>query len=89
MNTGIQDGISLANALFRAMQGRDDSVLDEWQKERLRAAHSVLGLADRMTKVATISSPALQALRNTVVELLGQIPFATHLAAEKLAELNN
>ena len=89
MNTGIQDGISLANALFRTMQGGDEAVLDEWQKERLRVAHSVVGLADRMTKVATISSPALKALRNTAVELLGHIPFATHLAAEKLAELSN
>ena len=89
MNTGIQDGISLANALFRTMQGGDEAVLDEWQKERLRVAHSVVGLADRMTKVATISSPALKVLRNTAVELLGHIPFATHLAAEKLAELNN
>jgi len=89
MNTGIQDGISLANALFRTMQGGGEAVLDQWQKERLRVAHSVVGLADRMTKVATISSPALKVLRNTAVELLGHIPFATHLVAEKLSELNN
>jgi len=89
MNTGIQDAISLANALSQTIQNGDEAALDHWQKERRRVAHSVVGLADRMTKVATISSPALQMVRNTAVELLGHIPFATHFAAEKFAELSN
>jgi 2-polyprenyl-6-methoxyphenol hydroxylase-like FAD-dependent oxidoreductase len=89
MNTGIQDAISLAHALCHAMKNGDDDPLNKWQKERLKVAHSVVELTDRMTRVATISSPALKALRNTAVELIGHIPFATHMAAEKLAELNN
>ena len=52
-------------------------------------AHSVVDLTDRMTKVATLSSPVLKAVRNTAVELIGHIPFATHAAAEKLSELAN
>ncbi len=88
MNTGIQDAISLANALHQTMQSGDDAPLDRWQKERLKVAHSVVEFTDRMTRVATISSPALKALRNTAVELIGHLPFATHIAAEKLAELN-
>ena len=50
-------------------------------------AHSVVSLTDRMTKVATVQSPILKTLRNTAVELIGNIPFATHAAAEILSEL--
>ena len=71
------------------MQNGDDAALNKWQQERLTVAHSVVDLTDRMTRVATISSPALKALRNAAVELIGHLPFATHMAAEKLAELNS
>jgi 2-polyprenyl-6-methoxyphenol hydroxylase-like FAD-dependent oxidoreductase len=89
MNTGIQDAISLAHALQQTLQSGDDAALTKWQKERLKVAHSVVDLTDRLTKIATISSPALKVLRNTAVELIGNIPFATHAAAETLAELRN
>ena len=88
MNTGIQDAVSLANVLHQTIQKGDDALVSNWQKERLKVAHSVVELTDRMTRVATISSPALKRLRNTAVELIGHLPFATHIAAEKLAELN-
>ncbi len=87
MNTGIQDAVSLAGALHQALSNDDDAALDRWQRGRLRVAHSVVDLTHRMTKVATISSPILKVVRNTAVELLGNIPFATRAAAEKLAEL--
>jgi 2-polyprenyl-6-methoxyphenol hydroxylase-like FAD-dependent oxidoreductase len=89
MNTGIQDAVSLAKALHKTIESGDDAPLNTWQKGRLKVAHSVVNLTDRMTRVATVSSPTLKLLRNTAVELIGSIPFATHLAAEKLAELNN
>jgi 2-polyprenyl-6-methoxyphenol hydroxylase-like FAD-dependent oxidoreductase len=89
MNTGIQDGVSLASALNRALREGDDTILNEWQEERLRIAHSVVDLTDRMTRVATISSPLLKRLRNMAVEVIGNIPFAEHLMAEKLSELTN
>ena len=87
MNTGIQDSVSLARALHQTLQSGDDKVLGKWQKERLSVAHSVVELTDRMTKVATITSPVLKSVRNSAVELIGNIPFATHALAEKLAEL--
>jgi 2-polyprenyl-6-methoxyphenol hydroxylase-like FAD-dependent oxidoreductase len=87
MNTGIQDAVSLANALQQALRSREDAALNTWQTERLKVAHSVVDLTDRLTKVATISSPVLKVLRNTAVELIGNIPFATRAAAERLAEL--
>ena len=89
MNTGIQDAISLAGALSDTLHSGDDANLNRWQEKRLKIAHSVVDLTDRMTKVATISSPILRALRNTAVELIGNMPFARHAMAEKLAELSN
>lgn len=89
MNTGIQDAVSLAYALHQTLQDADDSALDQWQESRLRIAHSVVKLTDRLTKVATISSPVFKRLRNMAVELMGSIPFAQHAAAERLAELAN
>jgi 2-polyprenyl-6-methoxyphenol hydroxylase-like FAD-dependent oxidoreductase len=87
MNVGIQDAVSLANALHQTLRSADDAALDKWQEDRLKIAHSVVDMTDRLTKVATLSSPALKALRNTIVEVIGHIPFATHAAAERLSEL--
>jgi 2-polyprenyl-6-methoxyphenol hydroxylase-like FAD-dependent oxidoreductase len=84
MNTGIQDAISLANAL----RNGTEEALDAWEKSRLEIAHSVVSLTDTMTKVATASSPALKLLRNTAASILGHLPFAQHAIARKLAELD-
>jgi 2-polyprenyl-6-methoxyphenol hydroxylase-like FAD-dependent oxidoreductase len=89
MNTGIQEAVSLANALHQTLRDGDDTALDKWQEARLKIVHSVVTMTDRLTKMATISSPVLQRLRNTAVELIGSIPAAQHAAAEKLAELSN
>ncbi len=88
MNTGIQDAVSLASALHQTLHSGDDKVLGKWQKERLSVAHSVVELTDRMTKMATITSPVLKSVRNAAIELIGNIPFATHALAGKLAELS-
>jgi 2-polyprenyl-6-methoxyphenol hydroxylase-like FAD-dependent oxidoreductase len=89
MNTGIQDAVSLAHALHQTLESGDDAALDKWRNERLKVAHSVVDMTDRLAKLATLSSPVLKAVRNTAVELIGHIPFATHAAAEKLSELAN
>ncbi len=85
MNTGIQDVVSLASALHQTLQTRDEAALDKWQDSRLKIAHSVVDLTDRMTRVATLSSPILKAVRNTAVELIGNIPFVQHAMAERLS----
>ncbi len=38
--------------------------------------------------MATLSSPALKALRNAAIGIVGHLPFAQHALAEKLAELD-
>lgn len=89
MNTGIQEAISLANALHSTLQSGNDDALNAWQKKRLEIDRSVVNFTDRMTKVATFSSPALKALRNATFGIVGHIPFAQRAFAEKLAELQN
>jgi 2-polyprenyl-6-methoxyphenol hydroxylase-like FAD-dependent oxidoreductase len=89
MNTGIQDAISLAGALNRTLRDGDDAILDKWQKERLKIVHSVVDMTDRLTRIATISSPIFKRFRNTAIELIGNIPFAQHAMAEKLSELRH
>lgn len=83
MNTGIQDAVSLAAALFDGSEG----ALAEWEKERLGVARSVVKFTDRMTRAATASSPLVKRLRDMAIEIVGHIPAARQALAENLAEL--
>jgi 2-polyprenyl-6-methoxyphenol hydroxylase-like FAD-dependent oxidoreductase len=89
MNTGIQDAIALAGALKETLELGNDAALNSWQEKRLEIAHSVVTMTDRMTKMATASSYGVKVLRNAVLSIVGQIPFAQHALAEKLSELEN
>jgi 2-polyprenyl-6-methoxyphenol hydroxylase-like FAD-dependent oxidoreductase len=89
MNTGIQDAITLAGALQKTLQQGNDAALNAWQEKRLEIAHSVVTMTDRMTKMATASSYGVKLLRNAVLSIVGQIPFAQHALAERLSELEN
>jgi 2-polyprenyl-6-methoxyphenol hydroxylase-like FAD-dependent oxidoreductase len=89
MNTGIQDAIALAAALQETLQQGNDAALNSWQEKRLGIAHSVVRMTDRMTKMATASSYGAKLLRNAVLSIVGQIPFAQQALAEKLSELDN
>lgn len=89
MNTGIQDAISLAAVLKETILDGNDEALNVWKEKRHEIAESVLKLTDRMTKVATLSSPGMQLLRNAMVFIIGHIPYAQHALAEQLSELNN
>ncbi len=89
MNTGIQDAIALAAALQETFQLGNDGPLNSWQEKRLEIAHSVVTMTDRMTKMATASSYGVKLLRNAVLSIVGQIPFAQHALAERLSELEN
>ena len=81
MNTGIQDGYALGNAILTG-------TLDDYEASRRPIAKRVVALTDRMTKVATTRNPVLRGVRNVVLPVLGHLaPFRTKLATE-LAELN-
>jgi 2-polyprenyl-6-methoxyphenol hydroxylase-like FAD-dependent oxidoreductase len=89
MNTGIQDAIALAAALRSTLQNGNDQALNDWHEKRLEIARAVVNLTDRMTKIATVSSPALKAMRNAAIGIIGHLPFARHAVAETLSELDN
>ncbi|MFL6135897.1 MAG: FAD-dependent oxidoreductase [Nocardioidaceae bacterium] len=81
MNTGIQDGYALGQAIA-------NGTLDDYQEKRRPVAERVVAFTDRMTRIATTRQPAARSARNTVLALLGRVPaFRTRLATE-LAELN-
>jgi 2-polyprenyl-6-methoxyphenol hydroxylase-like FAD-dependent oxidoreductase len=87
MNTGIQDSISLAEALASTLQDGDDARLDAWAAQR-HMASDVVTLTDRMTRVATMKSPTGQALRNIAVAFAGHLPPVRAAVARTLAELD-
>ncbi len=89
MNTGIQDGISLAEALQTVLTVDDLTPLVEWQNNRRKIAHGVVKITDRMTRMATISSPILKQFRNGLIAVIGHLPLAQRALAETLSELNN
>jgi 2-polyprenyl-6-methoxyphenol hydroxylase-like FAD-dependent oxidoreductase len=88
MNTGIQDSVSLAEALADTLKDGDDSRLDTWAAKRHEVAASVVVLTDRMTRVATMQSRTAQALRNIAVAFVGHLPPVRAVLARTLAELD-
>jgi 2-polyprenyl-6-methoxyphenol hydroxylase-like FAD-dependent oxidoreductase len=89
MNTGIQDAMSLADVLTEVLSGTDETELDTWAAARHHVATDVVALTDRMTRIATLGSPATRSLRNAAIRAAGHLPFLTHALARKLAELDS
>lgn len=75
MNTGLVDAVLLGEALVRVVRdGERDALLDAYAAARRPAAAKVLGLAGKLTRVATIRSAWGRTLRNLVLRLLNHIP---------------
>jgi 2-polyprenyl-6-methoxyphenol hydroxylase-like FAD-dependent oxidoreductase len=88
MNTGIQDSISLAEALTDTLQDGQETRLNDWAARRHKVASDVVTLTDRMTRVATLKSPSGQVLRNMAVAFAGRFPPVRAAMAKTLSELN-
>jgi len=86
MNTGIQDAIALAEALATALNGGNDELLNSYGAVRRPIARQVVALADRLTRLATVSRQ-LRPLRNTLLRLLAFIPSFRHRLAWRLSGL--
>src|SRR5215471_13989495 len=74
MNTGIQDSVSLAQALASTLRDGDDGRLDAWARERHKVAAHVVALTDRITRIATMKSGPGQTLRNLAIGAAGHLP---------------
>ena len=88
MNTGIQDSVSLAEVLTATLQDGDETRLDAWATKRHRIARDVVAMTHRMTRVATMTSPTGQTLRNIAVAFAGHLPPVRSALARTLAELD-
>jgi len=76
MNAGLVDAIVLGEALTRVVRdGAPDSVLDDYAATRRPAAELVLGLAARLTRIATLRSRAARRIRNAVLRILDRMPW--------------
>lgn len=87
MNTGIQDAVSLADPLLHAMNG-DRTPLLAWADARQKVARSVVRLTDRMTRLATLRSPAACIVRNGILNTIRRIPKARNAIARRIAGLD-
>ena len=91
MNTGIQDSISLAQALTATLRDGDDGRgrMPGPQRTTRIARGPVVAMTDRMTRAAaTMKSPTAQALRNIAVAFAGHLPPVRAALARTLAELD-
>ena len=81
MNTGLVDAVVLAEALIADLQHGDQAALDRYAEVRRPAAHEVLQLASRLTRMATTRSAFMRQLRNFVLRVLNRAePFKQRLA---------
>ena len=84
MNTGLVDAVVLGQALTAVVRdGAAPSTLNRYAELRRPAAAEVLALASRLTRIATVRSPAGRWLRNRVLRLLDRITrFKSRLALQ-------
>ncbi|RBO92698.1 FAD-dependent oxidoreductase [Nocardia puris] len=86
MNLGIEDAITLGDNLSRVLGGADDQLLDAHATARRAVAEQVVGLASRLTKLATASAGKRPA-RNLLVSLAGRLPVFRRKLARQLSGL--
>lgn len=85
MNLGLRDAIALSAALASAIATGREEPLETFSRDRRLAALRVLTMTDRLTKVATLSSPVARWLRNRLITLLARSSAIRGLAASTLA----
>jgi 2-polyprenyl-6-methoxyphenol hydroxylase-like FAD-dependent oxidoreductase len=89
MNTGIQDAANLAWKLALVVRGRaPGSLLDSYERERRPVAKGVVSTTDRLTRLATVRSPLLRRLRNTLIPIAGRAGRLPGRLAKNLSELD-
>jgi len=85
MNTGILDAMCLADSLVAALAGSEDA-LDLYAARRRPLAREVVGLADRLTRLATVR-PGLRGARNLLLAAAASLPSLRERLAWRLSGL--
>jgi 2-polyprenyl-6-methoxyphenol hydroxylase-like FAD-dependent oxidoreductase len=86
MNLGIQDGIALAGALATALAGAGEHALQAYEAQRRPIAHEVIGMADRLTRLATVPR-IMRPVRNFLLRTIARAPALRRRLAWRLAGL--
>lgn len=66
---------------------RDEAAIDLYEALRQPAAAQVIGIADRLTTMATVRSSFKRLLRNALLRLVGSLPFLKLRLAMSLSGL--
>jgi 2-polyprenyl-6-methoxyphenol hydroxylase-like FAD-dependent oxidoreductase len=75
MNTGLVDAVVLGKTLAEVISGRRNAVfLDQYERLRRPAAVQVLGLAGRLTNMATLKNAPSRQIRNAVLRTITRLP---------------
>ena len=74
MNTGIQDAANLAWKLAAVARGADDVLLNSYEEERAEVGRALLRFTERGLKLATMSNPIIEKLRDTLLPILVKLP---------------
>lgn len=85
MNLGLRDAEALSGALAETISRGSATALDTYAGMRRAAAADVLAMTDRLTRVATMTSPLKRWFRNRLIATLGMFPTVRRLAAKTLA----
>lgn len=82
---GIQEGITLGNALVATLRTGVDS-LDSYERERRPIVREAVGMTNRINEVATLRKPWQGALRDTVAPI-ANVPALNRRIAYRLSRL--
>ncbi|MDR8412066.1 FAD-dependent monooxygenase [Nonomuraea sp. 3-1Str] len=87
MNLGIEDAVTLGETLARVLDGGSPDLLDAYADARRPVAEEVVGLASRLTRLAT-AGRAVRPLRNAVMGLAGRLPGVRRALSWQLSGLS-
>ena len=86
MNTGIQDVANLAWKLAAVARGANDSLLDSYEEERGEVGRALLRFTERGLKLATVSNPIVEKLRDVFAPIVVLLPPAQRNAVGFISE---
>jgi 2-polyprenyl-6-methoxyphenol hydroxylase-like FAD-dependent oxidoreductase len=86
MNTGIQDVANLAWKLAAVVRGADDSLLNSYEEERGEVGKALLRFTERGLKLATVSNPLLERLRDAFAPIITKLPLIQQNAIGFISE---
>jgi 2-polyprenyl-6-methoxyphenol hydroxylase-like FAD-dependent oxidoreductase len=85
MNLGLRDARALADALAKTLRAGDAAALAAYARVGRAAAEEVLEMTDRLTKVATMTNPAMRWVRNRIIQAASTLGTVRLKAALTLA----